>query len=287
MKQGSRRRNNGRNSKKDNRKNSKKSNQVLWIGCVFLLVGFLMGFKTEIWDVKNAMETTGEVVEDPFIVVLDSGHSRVDGGAVGIVNEEWITEATTEDLRALLEADDRFSVVLTHTYDAYVSITERRERAEAANADLFLSIHCNLNEQDDTIFGFEVYPQLQDNPCWEESYFFANLIAEGFLEADHTPRKESGIFYVRYEENGDGTSTKYTLTEGEEDFYDFEGETLGVLKSEQFPSVLVEQGYVTSQSDVDNWMSEEGCQKAAEIYYKAICDFYEAKEELKMEEETM
>ncbi|WP_317856301.1 N-acetylmuramoyl-L-alanine amidase [Chakrabartyella piscis] len=259
----------------------KRNFKILVIGCLICLLGVVLGIKTQILDEDMAIfhmfGFEEEVEIDPIIIVLDSGHSRVDGGAVGIVNEEWITEETTENLRELLEADERFAVVLTHTYDTYVSITERRERAEAANADLFISIHCNANEQSADISGFEVYPQLPENPMWSESYYFANMIVDGFLEAGHTPRKESGIFYVHYEENSDGTSTKYTLTEAEEDLYDFTGETLGVLKSEQFPSILIEQGYVTCPNDVENWMSTEGCQKAAELYYNAICQYFEEK----------
>lgn len=263
--------------KRRNRK-EKRNTRILWIGCLFLLCGFLSAFLANHFKADNSTFSFIEEEVAPKIIVLDSGHSRVDGGAVGIVNEEWITEATTEILREILEADERFSVVLTHTYDSYVSITERRERAEAANADLFLSIHCNGNVQTFDISGFEIYPQLPENSQWEESYRFAEMIANGFVVEGHSPRKENGIFYVRYEENSDGTSIKYTLTEGEEAYYQFTGETLGVLKSEQFPSVLVEQGYVTSQSDVENWMSDEGCQKAAEIYYNAICEYFEEEE---------
>lgn len=260
------------------RRKKKNNSRILLVGCLFLMVGLLFALHTYIFQKNNATFFHFEEEIEPIVIVLDSGHSRVDGGAVGIVNEEWITEKTTENLRELLEADERFSVVLTHTYDAYVSITERRERAEAAGADLFLSIHCNSNVATFDISGFEVYPQLPENSQWAESYRFAEMIAEGFVEAEHSPRKENGIFYVRYEEDSAGNSIKYTLTEAEEEMYQFTGETLGVLKSEQFPSVLVEQGYVTSQSDVENWMSDEGCQKAAEIYYEAIIRYFEEQE---------
>ncbi len=224
-------------------------------------------------------EVAAEVVEvetetEPYVIVLDSGHSTYNAGAHGIVNEEDITAATTEYLRLLLEADENYTAILTHEYDVYIGIAARRQVGIDNEADFFISIHCNINEDDSSITGFEVYPQLPESANYEASYQVASYIAEAFIAAGHTPRASTGIFYCRYVTDDNGNDVQYTLTEYDESVTDYGGETYGVIKSDEYPGILVEQGYVNSQTDVDNWMSEEGMQKAAQIYYEALCDYF-------------
>ncbi len=224
--------------------------------------------------VLEELETETELETDPYMIVLDSGHSTYNAGAHGIVNEEDITAATTEYLRLLLEADENYTAILTHEYDVYIGIAARRQVGIDNEADFFISIHCNINEDDSSITGFEVYPQLPESANYEASYQVASYIAEAFIAAGHTPRASTGIFYCRYVTDDNGNDVQYTLTEYDESVTDYGGETYGVIKSDEYPGILVEQGYVNSQTDVDNWMSEEGMQKAAQIYYEALCDYF-------------
>ena len=49
-----------------------------------------------------------------------------------------------------------------------------------------------------------------------------------------------------------------------------------LLEESGCPAVLAEQCFVTSPADVAAFGDEEGCHTAAEIYYNAICQWYEA-----------
>ena len=40
------------------------------------------------------------------------------------------------------------------------------------------------------------------------------------------------------------------------------------------PAVLVEQGFLSNSSDRAAWTGQEGCEKAAEAYYLALCDYF-------------
>ncbi len=261
--------------------------RLILLGMLFLLlaiVGITVSMfrgKAKVEEVDTAVDfteadTTGAFADTPevYTIVLDSGHSTYNAGAHGIVNEEDITAATTEYLRLILESDPNFEVVLTHEYDDYIGIAERRQVAIDNEADFFISIHCNINADDSDATGFEVYAQLPENVNHEASYQVASYIAEAFIEAGHTPRTNTGIFYCRYVTDENGNDLTYTLTEYDESVTDYGGETYGVIKSDEYPGILVEQGYVTSQTDVENWMSEAGMQKAAQIYYAALCDYF-------------
>ena len=47
-----------------------------------------------------------------------------------------------------------------------------------------------------------------------------------------------------------------------------------LLEDVNCPAVLAEQCFVTSEEDVAQFGSEEGCKKAARIYYEAICEYF-------------
>ncbi len=209
---------------------------------------------------------------DGHIIVLDSGHSAENPGGQGLVSEEDITPIITEYLRVSLESDDNYKPILTHEYDIHANLAERRDVALEVNADFFISIHCNAFDEQYNLSGFEVFPQNPEHRFWETSYSVAGDIAQGLIEAGHIPRKDNGIFYCRYEEEEDGIITQYSLTEQEEEDFNFTGETFGVIKSEEYPGVLIEAGYVTSEYDVTNWMTDEGCKIIADVIYKAICE---------------
>ena len=80
-------------------------------------------------------------------VALDPGHGGSDPGAIGPagVKEKDVTLAIAKRVAPTL-ARDGVQVVLTRDEDRFVSLEERTARANAFNADLFVSIHCNAAE---------------------------------------------------------------------------------------------------------------------------------------------
>ena len=79
----------------------------------------------------NPSDVESEPDADPGIIVaVDPGHGGTDLGAEGYCTESEITAWTAEALFDLLEADERFTPVLTKEYDEYASVDDR---AQAAN----------------------------------------------------------------------------------------------------------------------------------------------------------
>ena len=78
-------------------------------------------------------------------VVIDPGHGGMETGAKGRFGnlEKDITLAISLKLKALIEKDMGFEVVLTRDRDVDVSIENRSATANNHKAGLFISIHAN------------------------------------------------------------------------------------------------------------------------------------------------
>ena len=82
-----------------------------------------------------------------FIVVLDAGHGGKDPGKVGYRNskEKEIALKIVLQVGKLLENNTAIKVIYTRKTDVFVDLWERGRIANKADADLFVSIHCNAH----------------------------------------------------------------------------------------------------------------------------------------------
>ncbi|TMF31788.1 MAG: N-acetylmuramoyl-L-alanine amidase [Chloroflexi bacterium] len=125
------------------------------------------------------------VVPSPYVVAIDPGHGGSPtsdptqlwdpGVVVGTIMEKDITLDLAMRLRTLLQRE-RVKVVLTRSSDQYVEISERWNRAHAAGARMFVSLHVNAYDGDPTINGLAVfYPK-------PDSFSFAQAIDAGLTQ---------------------------------------------------------------------------------------------------------
>ncbi len=93
---------------------------------------------------------------DPFIVVLDAGHGGHDSGkAFNGYKESQIALKITLMVGAQLAKDPNFKVIYTRNTDKFIDLHERGAIANRADADLFVSIHCNAHNSQ--AFGAETW----------------------------------------------------------------------------------------------------------------------------------
>lgn len=199
-------------------------------------------------------------------IAVDAGHGGSDIGAEGVVKESEMTEATARALIDLLEADERFSVVLCRDWDVRSTPTERGQEAARQGADLLLSIHGNSwegNNQD--VRGFECYPCVPGTEYYEESMRFAQLVCDEISAAGGSLRGNGGIRYIYFDENDE----RLIREKGDEAVTGMP--TFSILENAGCPAVLAEQCFVTSAADVDLFGDEDGVRLAAQCYYNAIC----------------
>jgi N-acetylmuramoyl-L-alanine amidase len=81
-------------------------------------------------------------------LVLDPGHGGHDPGAVGPggLREKDVTLDIAHRAAPLIARELGIATLLTRDSDDFVSLDERTARANAFQADLFVSIHCNASE---------------------------------------------------------------------------------------------------------------------------------------------
>ncbi len=91
-------------------------------------------------------------------VVIDPGHGGDDPGAIGPtgVKEKDVTLKIAKKVAEKLRKDLKMEVILTRDKDVFIPLEERTAIANAAHADLFISIHCNSNPNR-RIHGVETY----------------------------------------------------------------------------------------------------------------------------------
>ncbi len=234
-----------------------------------LLVVFVFLFSSCI-----ARLITGE--ESPLssqarIVVIDAGHGGEDQGATGVdgVRECDLTRATAQALWDLLEADpDITPIMCRDDWDQDLPAADRARRVQRSKATLSLSIHMNSDGGTGEASGFECFPATADTPYSEESLRFADLIASEMEAAGARLRGSGGVRYAYYEEDGSRVIRERgdTNPEGLRSF--------AMVNSTGCPAVLAEQCFITNADDLAAFGSEEGIQKAARCYYRAIRQYY-------------
>ncbi|MCH9659761.1 MAG: N-acetylmuramoyl-L-alanine amidase, partial [Bacteroidetes bacterium] len=82
--------------------------------------------------------------QKPFVVVLDAGHGGKDSGNTGnSFREADIALSIVMKVGGILEKNPNFKVIYTRKTDVFLELTERAAIANKADADLFVSVHCD------------------------------------------------------------------------------------------------------------------------------------------------
>ncbi|MEG2021748.1 MAG: N-acetylmuramoyl-L-alanine amidase [Oscillospiraceae bacterium] len=252
--------------------------------CLMVLIGSAMLFSVKSFFGENPFrikgtDDKGNQNQDAlqvdgkkkFVVALDAGHGGADGGAEGYVWEIELTEATVRYLADMLTKDENYTPVLCRQDGETAENTLRRQRAQDAGAELLLSIHGNT-DPGGTATGFECFPTPPERKYHDDSLRMAELIAARMGEAGQRLRGEGGVRYAYYEINRKGKYEKLVIEKSAQQPVQLE--SFGMLDETACPAVLIEQCFITSKTDVEQWAGKDGCTRAARIYYEAICEFF-------------
>ncbi len=87
--------------------------------------------------------------DDPFVVVLDAGHGGHDPGNLGNgYLEKQIALNIVLKVGEILSSQKDIKVIYTRKDDTFIDLYFRGEVANKANADLFVSVHCDSHSSD-------------------------------------------------------------------------------------------------------------------------------------------
>lgn len=241
---------------------------------------------------RPAARATSSNNGDKVVIAIDAGHGGQDPGAIGPggTREKNVTIAVARKLRSLLNDDPMFKGVLTRDGDYFISVMGRSDVARKQNANFLVSIHADAAPNRDAT-GASV---------WVLSNRRANTEMAGWLE-QHEKQSEllGGAGDVLANSQSDPYLSQAVLDlqfgHSQRVGYDVatsmigqlerigsmhkrrpEHASLGVLRSPDIPSVLVETGFISNNSEERLLASDDYQQQLAEAIYKGLRNYFQA-----------
>ncbi len=196
------------------------------------------------------------------LVYIDAGHGGDDTGARGPggVLEKHVTLAVARDLADELNKVRGVRALLTRDADYFIPLHQRYVIAEQAHADLFISIHCNSSRRRGNGSGTEVYFLSLKGASDQADKDLADIENAADLVGGVPPQAEDDVVGVLYNvKRNSALERSQLLAESLVDHIaaDRRVESRGikqagfaVLKSVEFPSVLVETAFINNPREV-------------------------------------
>ncbi len=228
----------------------------------------------------------------PFVVVLDAGHGGHDPGKVAKgYKEKDVALKIVLLIGRELEKNEDIKVVYTRKTDTFVNLFKRGEIANKANADLFISVHCNAHHT--RAYGSETYVLgLHANKRNFEVAKAENEVI--YLEENYE------VNYADYDINSPESFIGLTIMQEEfleqsillakaiqENFtHKLRRKNRGVkqagfivLHQTFMPSVLVETGFMTNKKERNYLLSAKGQQDISKNIANAVLIYKKVIEE--------
>ena len=241
---------------------------------LFFLIFFLFTFKNDSQSLKNE-----------FVVVVDAGHGGKDPGNRGNgYFEKNIALKIALNVGQTLSKNG-VKVVYTRKKDVFVDLFRRAQIANEANADLFISIHCDAHnsnaygagtfvlglhanernfkiaqKENSVIYMEENYEQKYDgfDPNNPESVISLVLMQEEYLEQSILAANYIQEFFVNDLNRKDRKVKQAGFL---------------VLRNTYMPSVLVEAGFLTNKTEGKYLNSAKGQNEISSSVSKAILKY--------------
>lgn len=226
--------------------------------------------------------------EGDFIVVLDAGHGGKDPGKVGYKNykEKDIALKIALEVGKLLSKEKNIKVVFTRETDIFIGLKERGKIANKADADLFVSIHCNAHTSQ--AYGTETWALgLHANKQNFEVAKAENavILLEDNYQANYkgfdpnSPESVIGITLMQEEYLDQSILLASILQDGFTNQLkrrDRGVKQAGfvVLHQTYMPSVLIETGFISNRNEASFLGSSTGQRKFAKSIYDGILKYY-------------
>ncbi len=223
----------------------------------------------------------------PFVVVLDAGHGGKDPGRptnFGYKEKDIALDIALKVGENLKRHGD-IQVIYTRSTDVFIELRQRAKIANKADADLFVSIHCNAHNSQ--AYGTETYvlgihrndsnfrvAQQENEVIFLEDDFESNY--QGF--DPNSPESMIGLTLMQE----DYLDQSILLARYVQDnfTYKLKRKNRGVkqagfwvLHNTYMPSILIETGFITNKSEGDYLNSLNGKTNMSKSISDAILDY--------------
>lgn len=222
-----------------------------------------------------------------FTVVLDAGHGGKDPGKVNHshVKEKEIALKIVLQVGEILEKERNVKVVYTRKTDVFVELMERGRIANKADADLFVSIHCNAHNSqaagaETWVLGTHVNRQNFEVAKAENSVIFLEdnyeVTYKGFNP--NSPDSVIGLTLMQEEYLDQSIQLASIIQDGftnKLNRIDRGVKQAGfvVLHQTYMPSVLIETGFLTNEEEGNYLNSDIGQEKFSKSIASGILKY--------------
>jgi N-acetylmuramoyl-L-alanine amidase len=224
--------------------------------------------------------------EHGIIIAVDAGHGGDDPGATGLsgTHEKVVTLAIARALAARIDREPGMHAVLTRDGDYFVDLRNRMDRAQAANANMFVSIHADA-VRDRGVSGASVYI-LSERGASSEA---ARKLAEhenaadmkgGISLADVRPDVRPVVLDVQQTANIGQSVEVADRVLGALDRVgavrkrEVQQAAFVVLKSPSMPSLLVETAYISNAGEERKLRTPTEQQRLADAIFSGIDSYF-------------
>jgi N-acetylmuramoyl-L-alanine amidase len=227
---------------------------------------------------------------DTVVVAIDAGHGGQDPGAIGPggTKEKNVTISIARKLRALLNDDPMFKGVLTRDGDYFISVMGRSDVARKQNANILVSIHADAApNRDATGASVWVLSNRRANSemaGWLEQHEKQSELLGGagdvLANSQSDPYLSQAVLDLQFGHSqrvGYDVATKMLAQLGQVGSLHKrrpEHASLGVLRSPDIPSVLVETGFISNNGEERLLGSEDYQQQIAKAIYAGLRNYF-------------
>ena len=226
------------------------------------------------------------------IIVIDPGHGGKDPGNLGTGRYKDKEKDVSYDVSVLVkqyieENLPGTKAILTRKENQFIELYQRTDIANRANADLFISIHCNANDNhsaygtESFVLGMGEKDQRLNKTAQLEN---AARLLEDNWESNYDKldaTNPAAIIALRAYQDA---FLQQSISIADEIQNQFEGrvkrrnrgvkqQPLAVLRGSTMPAVLVELGFLTNHNEEDFLQSDNGKKLMASAIYRAIKEY--------------
>ncbi len=222
-----------------------------------------------------------------LIVAIDAGHGGEDPGAIGVngTPEKDITLAIARKLANLINRETGMRAHLVRDGDYYLGLYKRIELGRQYDADLFVSIHADANQQDQDASGSSVFVLSKDGATSTQ----AKWLAETDNNADriggvNAVDKAPELSKLLWEMSKSGTlefsnlAAQAVLANLSQVGVVHHGKVqkagFAVLKAPDIPSMLVETAFITNPEEEKRLNSPDYQAKLAGAMMEGIKEYF-------------
>jgi N-acetylmuramoyl-L-alanine amidase len=227
--------------------------------------------------------------DDKFVIVLDAGHGGHDPGrptSLGYTEKEIALKIVLQ-VGKELEKNPNIKVIYTRKTDVFVKLRERARIANKADADLFVSIHCNAHHTQAS--GTETFVvgvgntkrNLDIAKEENEVIFLEDDYKENYAGFDpNSPASIIGLTLMQ-EEYVDQSIMLANLIEtnfkklNKRKSRGVKQASLWVMHNTYMPSVLIETGFITNRTEGAYLNSKSGQNQISSSIVKSILEYRE------------